>query len=311
MMESIDVIVIGAGIAGLTSATMAARFGLRAVVIDRAGPGGQISTAAQVENLPGLPAGIAGHELGPVLFEQAEAAGVEVMLDDVERLELAGEQRIVHGANETLSAPCVIIAVGSTLRSLGIDGEERLYGRGVSHCASCDGPFFRGRAVYVVGGGDAAFDAALTLTAFATSITIVHRAERPSAQAVLVERAQAHPAIQLLANTAVVEILGDAGVEGVRLRDLSLGTERVDPAGGIFVHVGLEPNTAFVRDIVALDDSGHIITDLLMRTSVDGIFAAGDMRAQSVRLLAASAGDGATAAVAAYRYLNQRSAAPV
>jgi thioredoxin reductase (NADPH) len=195
------------------------------------------------------------------------------------------------------------VAAGSTLRNLGVPGEAALAGRGVSHCASCDGPFFRGKRVCVAGGGDAAIDEAIVLSEFASAVVVVHRGPAITAQRALLERAQGIAAIEFVLATAVEEILGDGAVSALRLKDLASGAVREEPFSGVFVFAGLEPNTAFLGGLVALDTAGHIATDLMMRTSVDGIFAAGDIRAHSVALLAAAAGDGATAAVAAHRYL--------
>jgi thioredoxin reductase (NADPH) len=302
-MQDFDLIVVGAGVAGLTAALTAARHGLKTAVIERLGAGGQIVTATEIANFPGFPQGIAGHELGPLLHEQAEAAGAEFMLDTVQELAIDGDHRIVRCAGDELRAGAVVIAAGSTLRSLGIPGEDRLAGKGVSHCASCDGPFFRGQAVCVVGGGDAAVDEALVLAEHAAGVTIFHRGAALRAQQALRDRLAAAGTITVALQTAVDEILGDDSVTGVRLRDIASGTIREEPLGGVFVFVGLEPNTGFLRGTVALDNAGHIATDIMMRTSLDGVFAAGDIRAGSVAHLAASCGDGATAAIAAWRYL--------
>jgi thioredoxin reductase (NADPH) len=296
-----DVVIIGAGIAGMSAATTAARFGRRVIVVEQMGPGGQIINASHILNLPGFPAGISGVELGPLLFEQADAAGAEVVLDTVESFAVDGRDRVVTCAGETLRAPAVIVAAGSALRNLGVPGEEALAGRGVSHCASCDGPFFRGKRVCVVGGGDAAFDEALVLAEFASEVVIVHRGSAVKAQQTLVDRVSAHPAIQVLLDTVVEKILGDDAVTGAVLS--SGGTSREEAFAAVFVFVGLEPHTAFLAGHVELDAAGHIETDVMMRTSLDGVFAAGDIRTQSVALLAAAAGDGTTAAVAAHRYL--------
>ncbi len=304
-MQDFDLVIVGAGVAGLTAAMVAARHGLSVAVVDQLGVGGQISTAERIENFPGFPQGVAGHELGPLLHEQAEAAGATFMLDTVAALDV-GERHVVRGATEELRAPAVIIAAGSSLRALGIAGEERLTGHGVSHCASCDGPFFRGQEVGVVGGGDAALDEALVLAEHASRVTIFHRGPALRAQQALVERAGAHAKIAIALNTVVEEIAGEHTVSGVRLRDPTSGATRSQELKAIFVYVGLEPNTAFLRGVLALDPAGHIETDILMRCSVAGVFAAGDIRKGSVRQLVAVAGDGATAAVAAYRYLNTR-----
>jgi thioredoxin reductase (NADPH) len=307
-MRDFDLIVVGAGAAGTTAAMVAARLGLSVAVVEQRGPGGQIMTASRIENFPGFPEGIGGDDLGPRLHEQAEAAGAEVLLDTAEALAVDGDRRILTCTSETLRAPAIVVAAGSSLRALGIPGEERFYGQGVSHCASCDGPFFTGRRIGVVGGGDAALDEALVLTEHAAHVTVFHRGAAIAAQRTLLARAERSPKIDIVLQAVVEEILGEQGVTGVRVRDVRTDEVRVEPLGGVFVYVGLEPNTAFVRGVLALDSSGHIETDIMMRTSLDGVFAAGDIRAHSVALLAAAAGDGATAAVAAFRYLRAASA---
>jgi thioredoxin reductase (NADPH) len=299
-MQEFDLVIVGAGVAGLTAAMVAARHGLKVVVIDQIGVGGRISTAERIENFPGFAQGVVGHELGPLLHEQAESAGASFMLDTITAIE-PGKQHVVRGAAETFRAGAVIIAAGSVPRSLGIPGEERLHGRGVSHCATCDGPFFKGQEVGVVGGGDAALDEALVLAEHAAQVTVFHRGPALRAQHALVERASGKIAIAL--NTIIEEILGEDAVSGVRLRDVTSGATRTHALKALFVQVGAEPNTAFLRGTLALDPMGHIETDAMMRTSIAGIFAAGDIRKSSVAQLAAVAGDGATAAVAAFRYL--------
>jgi thioredoxin reductase (NADPH) len=300
-MRDIDLAIVGAGVAGLTAATFAARYGLKTVVLERLGAGGQIINAERIANWPGFPQGIGGYELGPLLHQQAEAAGAEIVLDTVEAIALDGAHRIVRGGAESLRARAAIVAAGSARRRLGIAGEKEFAGRGVSHCASCDGAFFSGREVCVVGGGDSALDEALVLAEHAARVTVFHRGPQLSAQQALRRQVEAHARIEIVLDTLVEEILGDGAITGVRVR--GGGTSRVHATAGVFVYVGLEPNTAFLRGLVALDAGGHIETDLNMRTSVAGIFAAGDIRKSSVAQLVAAAGDGATAAIAAYRYL--------
>jgi thioredoxin reductase (NADPH) len=302
-VRDFDLIVVGAGAAGATAAMFGARFGLRVAVVEQLGPGGQIVNATRIDNMPGFPQGIAGIELGPLLHEQADAAGAEFILDTVESFAVDGRLRAVVCSTETLRAPAVIVAAGSALRDLGVPGEAALLGRGVSHCASCDGPFFRERRVCVIGGGDAAFDEALVLAEFATQVVIVYRGTAVRAQRALVDHAARVATIELRPSTMVEEIVGNGAVSAVRLRDVTSGEVREESFDGVFVFVGLEPNTRFLGGLVALDNAGHITTDLMMRTSLDGVFAAGDIRGGSVRLLAACAGDGATAAVSAHRYL--------
>jgi len=303
-MRDFDLVIVGAGVAGLTAALFAARYGLKVVVVDQLGVGGQISNAEKIENFPGFPQGIGGHELGPLLHEQAEAAGAEFVLDTVDSLAIDGEQRIVQGAAEVLRARSVIISAGSALRSLGIPGEEKFLGKGVSHCASCDGPFFAGREVCVVGGGDSALDEALVLAEHAAHVTIFHRGKNLRAQQALLDKVSATGKIEIALETTVEEIIGEDAVTAVRLRENR--TARVQNISGVFVYIGLEPNTAFLQGVLKLDAAGHIEADILLRTSLAGVFAAGDVRKNSVAQLAAVAGDGATAAISAWRYLKAR-----
>jgi thioredoxin reductase (NADPH) len=310
MVRDFDLIVIGAGVAGLTAAMFAGRYGLKTVVVEQLGAGGQIINAERIDNFPGFPDGLAGHELGPLLHQQAEAAGAEFVLDTVESLEASGADRIVHGASEHLRARAVIIAAGSALRSLGVPGEEKFLGKGVSRCATCDGAFFAGREVCVVGGGDSALDEALVLAEHAARVRIFHRGARLDAQKALRDRVADNDKIEIVLQTIVEEIVGEDGVTGVRLREVASGRTGTDAVDGVFVYVGLEPNTAFLQGVLALDSAGHIETDINMRTSLAGVFAAGDIRAHSVTQLAAAAGDGATAAISAFRYLKSLTPQP-
>jgi thioredoxin reductase (NADPH) len=302
-MRDFDLVIVGAGVAGLTAAMFAGRHGLKVAVVEQLGAGGQIINAERIENFPGFPQGLGGHELGPLLHEQAEAAGAEFTLDTVQGLEANGEHRVVRGASETLRGRAVIIAAGSALRSLGVPGEQKFLGRGVSHCASCDGAFFAGQDVCVIGGGDSAVDEALVLAEHAARVTIIHHGQSLDAQQALRSKAEVTGKIEVVLQTTVDEIVGTDTVSAVRLRDLATGATRLHEARGVFIYVGLEPNTAFLRGVLALDATGHIETDINMRTSLAGVFAAGDIRKHSVAQLAAAAGDGATAALSAFRYL--------
>jgi thioredoxin reductase (NADPH) len=302
-MKDFELVIIGAGVAGLTAATFAGRYGLDVAVVEQLAAGGQIANAERIENFPGFPSGIGGHELGPLLHEQAEAAGAAFVIDSVEGLETDGDDRIVRGANESLRAPAIIIAAGSRLRRLSVAGAERLAGKGVSHCASCDGPLLAGQEVCVVGGGDSALDEALVLAICASRVTLLCRAKNITAQRALLDRANACGKIEIVSEAVVEEILGVETVSAIRWREIATGAVHTKEVAGVFVYIGLEPNTAFLRDVVSLDATGHIEADAMMRTSLPGVFAAGDIRKDSIAQLAAAAGDGATAAISAFRYL--------
>jgi thioredoxin reductase (NADPH) len=300
-VQHADVVVIGAGVAGLTAAMIAAGHGVTTLVVEQLAPGGQVATIETIRNFPGFPDGIAGYELGPLLQQQAEAAGAVVQLDSVSAIAFDGGAYRLICAEDEIVARAVIIAAGSSLRKLGIAGETELAGRGVSHCAACDGPLLKGQPVVVVGGGDSAFDEALVLAGHASEVTAVHRGAHPSARASAVAQLAALPHVHILANAELVSIEGDTKVTGVVIRRGAVTEHR--PCRAIFAYIGLEPRSSFLQDVVALDAEGHIVTDPMMRTSRPGLFAAGDIRAGSVNLLASVAGDAATAAISAVRYL--------
>lgn len=299
-----DAVIVGGGIAGLSAAIHAGRSGLRCLLVERMMPGGQIFNATHIENMPGIAEPLSGVELSERLHDQAAHAGVEITLSEVTGLEPDGPDWLVHQYDGDIRAKTVIIAAGSSFKKLGLDREDDFYGSGISNCASCDGPLFTDQVVGVVGGGDSALDEAIALTEFAGKVILFHRDAELDGQAVLQRRVQADPKIELHPNTEVTTLLGDAMLEGVSIRHTESGeTSQVDLAG-LFIFIGLEPNTDFLDGIVPLDNAGHIETDIRMRTPTKGIFAVGDIRQNSAALLASSAGDGATAAVVAKRYID-------
>ncbi|MDH7796623.1 MULTISPECIES: FAD-dependent oxidoreductase [unclassified Beijerinckia] len=300
-MEKYDIAVLGAGIAGLSAGMWAARYGLKTVVIDRMGAGGQIVTATRIDNLPGLPQGVSGYDLGPLAFEQAEAAGAEFRIDDIETITPAEAGLSISCGGDAVSVRAVIVALGSAPRTLGVPGEEEFAGRGISHCASCDGPLYAGKAVVVIGGGDTALDEALVLADSCSSVLVLVRGGALRAQPFLIDQVQAKPNIDIRLNTHVERIAGESGVTHVVARGPG-GSQEI-ACHGVFICAGTVPNTALLQGLVTLDANGHIETDVMMRTSHPAIFAVGDIRSQSVGLLAACAGDGATAATAAWRTL--------
>ena len=301
-----DVVIVGGGAAGMTAGMYASRAGMKSVLLERMMPGGQVVNAEKIENLPGFPDGIPGAELGPLLQEQATRYGLETELSEVTDLKPQEPYWSVSTYDGEITTKAVVMAGGSTLRKLGVEGEEGLHGSGVSYCATCDGMFFADQVVGVVGGGDSALDEALVLTEFASKVIVFHRRDSFRGQKVLQDRALSHPKIEVRWNTVVTAILGDAQVEGVGVTDVLSGeTSRVD-LSGVFIYVGLEPNTQYLGNVLPLDNAGHIPTDIWMRTSQPGIFAAGDIRQNSAAQLATAAGDGATAAIAAQRYIEGR-----
>lgn len=298
-----DIIIIGGGTAGFTAGLYAARDRCRALLLERFSAGGQILNCEHIENFPGFPDGVAGYTLGPLLQQQATDLGLELQLTEVALVRRDGNLLHLQTDGGEFQAKTLIVASGSSFTTLDVPGEREFLGKGVSHCAACDGAFFMDKPVVVVGGGDAALDEALHLTQYASQVTVTHRRDALRACRLLQERAQAHDKLSFHWNTVVRAIEGRDGVERVRLEDVAKGTTSALDVAGVFIYAGLSANTGFLSDLVPLDPNGQIVTDVWMRTSVPGVLAAGDVRHASARQLVSAAGDGATAALAAIRYL--------
>lgn len=300
-----DVVIIGAGPAGLTAGIYAGRAQLKTAIIERGVPGGQIAQTDDVENYPGFPEGISGPELSARFQQQAERFGAELKLDEVtgvEPQEAGGF--VVRGQVADYSAGSVIVATGANPRLLGVPGESDLYGKGVSTCATCDGFFYRGKRVVVVGGGDAAVEEGGFLTRFADEVVVVHRRDELRANRSAQERAFANPKMSFVWDTVVTEVVGEGGlVKGVRTRHVESGAESFVPADGVFVYIGHEPNTGYLEGTVDLRESGYLDVRDEVYTSVPGLFAAGDVADEVYRQLGTSVGAGTRAAMTAERYL--------
>ena len=303
MTGSFDIIVAGGGIAGLTAGHAAAAAGLKTLVLIGDLLGGHLLSIESIEGWPGHPGGIAGYALCPAVQAEAAAAGAEFAMTEITGLQPDGAGWRVRTGDGEHGARAVIVATGTALRALGVPGEERLRGKGVSHCASCDAPLLRGKPVAVIGGGDSALQEALTLAAAASKVIVMTHGGALRAQPTFRQRAEAHPAIAFRFNNVVEEILGDEVVTGVRVRDKAGGGADDMAVDGVFVYIGLRPNTAFLDGLPVRDAAGHIPVDDAMRSTMPGLLAAGTVRADAAGRAAASAGDGRTAADAARRYL--------
>ncbi len=308
MKSAYDVVILGAGPAGLSAAIYAARSGFATVVVEKSFPGGQIANASHVENYPGFKDGVSGFDLGQFMHAQAEKAGAETVMAEVLALAPAAggksPMHVVTTSEGELHASAVIVATGARYRTLDVAGEKELAGKGVSYCATCDGPFYRGKRVAVIGGGDTALTDALELTAHATGVTVVHRREELRASQALQRKAFDNPKVHFAWNSVVERIEGESAVTGVRLRNTRDGIISTVPVDGVFVAVGSVPSTGFLGSVLPLDEAGCIITNEQMETSIAGVFAAGDVRHDSARQVVTAAGDGATAALSARRYIS-------
>jgi thioredoxin reductase (NADPH) len=300
-----EVVVVGGGPAGLTAGLYAARAGLSCILIDKGIFGGQITYAEHVENFTGFPDGISGMELGEKMHQQARKHGLNTVSAEVTGLEIKSALKIIKTTDGDYTGKTVILAGGAVRKKLGVEGETRLMGRGVSYCAVCDGSFFQGQNLAVIGGGDTAITEALHLTHFSSRVTIIHRRNQLRATYVLQQKLKSEPGIDLLLDTIVTGIEGTESVERIKLLNIKTGQSSVKEVSGVFIAVGTSPDTEYIKGIVPLDESGYIITNEKMETAIPGVLAAGDIRHNSARQAITAAGDGATAAIYAQKYLTE------
>jgi thioredoxin reductase (NADPH) len=320
-----NLIIIGSGPAGYTAAVYAARANLNPLVIEGVQSGGALMTTTEVENFPGFPDGILGPDLMDNMRKQAERFGAELLTDDVTRVELTSDPKVVYVGDTPYRARAVILATGSAWRPLGVPGEQELLGHGVSSCATCDGFFFRDQHIVVVGGGDSAMEEATFLTKFAASVTIIHRRDEFRASKIMADRALSHPKIKVEWNTVVEEILGsepvgqvtlvgqvpEGTVSGVRVRNVRTGEQRTLDVTGLFVAIGHDPRNELFRGQVDLDEDGYVLAKTpTSRTNLTGVFACGDLVDHNYRQAITAAGTGCTAAIDAERHLATVPASP-
>jgi thioredoxin reductase (NADPH) len=303
MSDEYDVVVVGGGLAGLTAALTSARLGRRTALLTGGVLGGQLVSIDKIEGVPGFPNGVPGYDLCPMTHEQADAAGVECLMVGCEALAAQGDHWALAGDGSTMTARAVVIATGTALAKLGVPGEERLFGKGVSVCASCDAPLLRDKVAVVVGGGDSAMQEALTLGEHVAKVVMLERGGALSGQASYRNRIDAHGKIEVRLGSTVSEIIGDHSVSQVRVKDVSSGAESELATAAVFACVGLVPNTQLFRGLLPLDATGRIRVDAAMRTPARGICAAGNVRQGSSHRAAGAIGDGATAAIALDCYL--------
>lgn len=299
-----DTIIIGSGPAGMTAALYAARSNLKVALLERGIPGGQMNNTSDIENYPGY-ANISGPELAEKMFEPLEKLGVEHLFGYVKKIEDHGNVKKVFTEDEVFETKTVIIASGAFHRHLGVLGEEELNSRGVSYCAVCDGAFFRDEDLLVVGGGDSAVEEAVFLTRFAKTVTIIHRRDELRAQKVLQDRAFANEKIRFIWGSVVKEIKGDKRVSSVIVENVKTGEISEHEFGGVFIYVGLEPVSEFVKDLGITNETGWIVTDNHMKTAISGIYAIGDVREKNLRQVTTAVGDGAIAGQEVYKYITE------
>jgi thioredoxin reductase (NADPH) len=304
--ESHDLVIIGGGPAGISAAMYAARDRLDVLIVERGLTGGLINESDKVDNYPGFPDGVSGLELTAQMWAQAEKFGAKLLAAEVSGVRVFGKHDIrLQTADGEIGAKALIIAGGSEREKLAAPGEKEFIGKGVAYCATCDAPFYREKTVAVVGGGNAALYEALHLAKFAQKVHVIHRRDALRATPVVQERVQKEPKISLVLNSIVEEVGGKDFVEKIKIKNVATGEISELPLDGVFVAIGLKPNTGYLQGVVALDERGMIMVDEMMQTSVPGIFAAGDIRHNSIRQTIAAAGDGAVAAVSAKKWIEE------
>lgn len=300
-----DVIVIGGGPGGYTAALYAARANLSVAILEKLSPGGQMGTTDVIDNYPGFPQGVNGFELAMQMKEGAERFGAQTQLVEVTQVELAGQVKTIHTSGGDYQARTVVLATGAHPRELGLPGERELRGRGVSYCATCDGMFYRGKTVVVVGGGNTAVSDVLYLSRLCEKVYLVHRRDTLRASKVYLDPLQKAENVEFVWDSEVKQLLRDQAVTGVRVRNKKTGEERDIPCGGVFVAVGYLPNTELYRGQVELDEAGYVLADETTQTNLPGVFAVGDLRKKPLRQVVTAASDGAVAAHFIEEYLNQ------
>lgn len=303
MSEQYDVVIIGAGIAGMSAALTAARLGHKTSILSEGVPGGQLLSIEHIDGVPGFPEGVAGYDLCPMTQEQCEEVGVKILTEECTSLSADGDLWKLTVASGDMVARAVIIATGTTLAKLDIPGEKELFGKGVSDCASCDGPLLRNKIAVVVGGGDSAMQEALALADHVSKVVMIADGEALEGQASYIERVTTSDVIEKNFGKTVIEIIGDDGVIAVKMKDLKSGDVEEVATEAVFVFSGLVPNTKFLDGLVSLDERGSIVVDAGLRSSVKGLLAVGNVRSDAAYRAAGAMGDGAVAANAVDRYL--------
>ncbi len=301
-MLEYDVVIVGGGPAGLCAGLYTARARLKTVILEKGIPGGQIVNTGMVDDYPGIEE-IMGPELAKRMEDHAKKFGAEIRQEEVLEVYCEGEDRITKTDEEEYRAKAVILSAGGNPKYLEIPGEKKFWGKGVSYCAICDGPFFKDEAIAVVGGGDAAVEEGTYLAKFGKKIYIIHRRDQLRAQKIIQERARNEPKVEFVWDTVVEEICGDDGAEHLRLKNVKTGETSQLEASGVFIFIGFEPNSGLVREPLDQDENGYFITDAHMRTKIPGIYAVGDVRTQLARQLTTAVGDATTAAVAVEKYI--------
>ena len=305
MEAEYDVIILGAGAAGLSAGLYTSRAMMKTLILESLGSGGQLLITDEIENYPGFRNGVKGPELAQEMEEQTTRFGAKLEYSEIEGLDdLDQPVKVVHTYDRDYTARAIIIATGGAHNELGVPGEEAYAGKGVSYCAVCDGNFFRGQDVVVVGGGDSALDEGHYLSGIVNSVTIIHRRDELRATKVLQERAFTDPKVKFLWSHVVEEFVGNEILEIARVKDLKSEKIYDYPTAGAFIYVGFHPCTEYLQGVMELDPLGHVYTDINMRTKIPGVYACGDARAESTRQLGAAVGDGITAALAAYHDLS-------
>lgn len=305
-MDIKDVLIIGGGGAGLTAALYTSRANLSTVLVEKLTPGGQIALTDLVENYPGFPEGIMGPDISMKMEEQAKRYGTQVEYKEIKEIVKKEDGTFeAKTAGDSIFAKTVILACGASFRMLGVPGEKELTGKGVSYCATCDGAFFKGKELVVVGGGDSALQEGLFLTRFATKVTIVHRRDELRASPILQDRAKSHEKISFMWDTVVEKVNGETKVESLNLKNVKSGETSEFKTDGIFIFIGHDPNSKFLGDFVKTDENGYVLAEKEQKTSVPGVFAAGEIRLGAVKQLVTACGEGCAAALQAQAYLEE------